>query len=783
MSRKLICLGSFVLVLLAITAATHAQVDNLVMNPSFEEDEAILDDPAWEQWCTWNPAEGAGSNATIVDTEAVDGTRSLMIEPVGPENWHFIVLSLPIPTEVGASYTTSFWAKAAEPRPLGVQYKATDNSVQWGYADFDLTTEWAEYTLTADALNSETKLEFFCASVEVAFWLDSVSVIKVGDAPPVDEPTDGEFKNLALNPSLEEDEVVLDDPDWYAWCTWNPAEGAGSKATIVDTEAVDGKRSLLVEPVGVENWHFIVTNISSPAEVGKDYTVSFWAKAQEPRPLSVEFKAADNSVTWGYTDFQLTTEWAEYSMTSASESDALKPEFYCAGVEVPFWLDFLNIYEGQYIPGIEPKVPVTISVDPSSDLAAANELAQPGDTIEFAEGTYNITSQIEIKDGVTYRGAGQGLTIIDGNDTTRAFAALGDRFFNEDSENANDSGPKGWVLEGMTIQNCVADTNNRFSYTSAAYNLKTNLAELDADVSGGLNPEEADGQVGGIRLAGPDGTEGTEDDDLHRFEHIDTDGSGELSKAELDAQLLLQEDEFGDQNGDGGAITILNQAVGTIQNCEFLNNHTPAEGDGDDGGAISISGLSIITINDCLFDGNYAVSPDSVAVEGWDGDGGHIKVQGNSASAITPGTTLIANRCVFLNGNASDDAGAIQSAAVGSIVRLDSCWFEGNTSWDNGNVCQFSNNTQHEVTVTNCVFVNNVTKADNSPDRMIETNRNSKFINCTFVSNNQEDQDLIYNNANIADTDGAASMTKRPMRRWLSIASSQTMSLAMVTTF
>ncbi len=398
--------------------------------------------------------------------------------------------------------------------------------------------------------------------------------------------------------------------------------------------------------------------------------------------------------------------------------------------------------------------PVTIPVDPNSDIAAANESAKAGDTIEFAEGTYYLTSQIEIKDGVIYMGAGPGLTIIDGNDTTRAFAALGDLFFNEDSENANDSGPKGWIIEGMTIQNCVADTNNRFSYTSAAYNLKANFAELDADASGGLNPEEADGQVGGIRLAGPDGEEGTEDDDLHRFAHIDTDGSGELSEAELDAQLLLQEDEFGGQNGDGGAITILNQSVGTIQNCEFLNNHTPAEGDGDDGGAISISGLSIITINDCLFDGNYAVSPDSVEVEGADGDGGHIKVQGASASAITPGTTLIVNRCVFLNGNASDDAGAIQSAAVGTVVRLDSCWFEGNTSWDNGNVCQFSNNAQHEVTVTNCIFVNNITKADNSPDRMIETNRNSKFINCTFVGNNQEDQDIIYNNANVQDTDG-----------------------------
>ena len=149
---------------------------NLALNPSFEEDEVILDDPDWYSWATWNPAEGAGSNATIVDTEAVDGARSLLIEPIGPENWHFIVVGMPIPTEVGTSYTTSFWAKAVEARPLGAQWKAVDNSESWGYADFELTTEWAEYSLTAEALNAETKLEFFCAASEVSFLLDAVSV-------------------------------------------------------------------------------------------------------------------------------------------------------------------------------------------------------------------------------------------------------------------------------------------------------------------------------------------------------------------------------------------------------------------------------------------------------------------------------------------------------------------------------------------------------------------------------------------------------------------------------
>ncbi len=191
--------------------------------------------------------------------------------------------------------------------------------------------------------------------------------------------------------------------------------------------------------------------------------------------------------------------------------------------------------------------------------------------------------------------------------------------------------------------------------------------------------------------------------------------------------------------------------VGIIQNCDFLGNHTPIEGDGDDGGAINLSGLSVLTIIDCWFDGNYACSPTGVEEDGADGDAGHIKLQGSSVSALTPGTTLIAKNCVFLNGRAEDDAGAVQANGDGVVVRLDSCWFEGNTSWDNGNVCQFPDSKQNEVTVTNCVFVNNITKSDNSPDRMIETRRNSKFINCTFVGNNQEDQDNLTAAAEFVD--------------------------------
>jgi len=166
--------------------------------------------------------------------------------------------------------------------------------------------------------------------------------------------THAQVENLALNPSFEEDEVILDDSDWEMWCTWNPEDVTGSNVTIVNTEFVDGARSLRVEPIGAENWHFVVANISFPLKLGTDFTATFWAKAEEPRPFGAQFKAADNSVSWGYADFELTTEWAEYTFTSQAQSDEGKLEFFCAGVEVPHWLDFVYVYEGEYVAGIEP---------------------------------------------------------------------------------------------------------------------------------------------------------------------------------------------------------------------------------------------------------------------------------------------------------------------------------------------------------------------------------------------------------------------------------------------
>jgi len=173
--------------------------------------------------------------------------------------------------------------------------------------------------------------------------------------------THAQVENLVHNPGFEEDEVILNDQAYEHWWTWGWEDGLNSTVEFDETDFVDGKRSLKVFPTGATNWYFIVANSPMSVVVGNDYTASFWIKAEEPRPLGARFKATDNSVDWGYTDFEVTTEWAEYTMTSEALNAELKFEIFCAGADVPFWLDYVFVYEGQYVPGIKPVPPLKAS--------------------------------------------------------------------------------------------------------------------------------------------------------------------------------------------------------------------------------------------------------------------------------------------------------------------------------------------------------------------------------------------------------------------------------------
>jgi len=225
-----------VFALVAVPSTAHAQVQNLVLNPSFETDEVILNDPAWEQWCTWGYETGLNSTVEISETEFADGAKSLRIIPKGDTNWYFILLHLPIYVDVNKNYTVSFWAKAEKPRPLTVQLKATDNSINaWGATDFALTTEWAEYHYASDVKINNVKLEILCSGSEVPFWLDFVFMYE-GDYIAGIAPSGAGGPGKAARPEPADGAVI--EQTW-ATLSWKPSALAASHNVYVGDNSDD----------------------------------------------------------------------------------------------------------------------------------------------------------------------------------------------------------------------------------------------------------------------------------------------------------------------------------------------------------------------------------------------------------------------------------------------------------------------------------------------------------------------------------------------------------------
>jgi hypothetical protein len=177
MLRSMFFVMFLALCLIGIPLAVHAQVENLVLNPSFEDENDIINDQWIENgWVTWGDADGLDSVVEFDEDEFIDGSVSARVEPTGTVNWHFMIIYYPVPLDVGELYTVSFWAKAEEERVITAQMKDVDNAGSFGATDFTITTDWNEYTFSAEAGWPSIKLEIFVSGSDIPLWFDFVNI-------------------------------------------------------------------------------------------------------------------------------------------------------------------------------------------------------------------------------------------------------------------------------------------------------------------------------------------------------------------------------------------------------------------------------------------------------------------------------------------------------------------------------------------------------------------------------------------------------------------------------
>ena len=153
-----------------------------------------------------------------------------------------------------------------------------------------------------------------------------------------------EIQNLARNGDFEEGLIE-----------WNLRQDVGAIATMKEEkkDSIKGSSCVYIKidnVAGTAAWHLALYQDGHQMEKDKNYTLSFWARAEEFRPVIVYVEqAADPWDEYGRKQVEVNEEWKEYWTTFTSIVSSpiwLRIGLGTSGVSI--WVDNVRFYEGQY---------------------------------------------------------------------------------------------------------------------------------------------------------------------------------------------------------------------------------------------------------------------------------------------------------------------------------------------------------------------------------------------------------------------------------------------------
>jgi hypothetical protein len=163
-----------------------------------------------------------------------------------------------------------------------------------------------------------------------------------------------EVKNLIRNGDFEEGLI-----EWELRVSGD----AVAAMEVVEGEAAKGNSSVYINidsVAGTSAWHLSLYQEGHELEEGKTYTLAFWGKAEEPRPVAIYVEQADDPWDeYGRLEVEVNEEWLEYWTTfPASAAGPVWPRIALGTSDVNIWVDNVRFYEGEYVedPGMESAV-------------------------------------------------------------------------------------------------------------------------------------------------------------------------------------------------------------------------------------------------------------------------------------------------------------------------------------------------------------------------------------------------------------------------------------------
>lgn len=214
--------------------------------------------------------EGATGRILRVRVTAIDST-----------NWHVQVHQTGLDLKESEPYTLTFWARADRARPLSINATVDKDDFHWiGLSNqIGLTTEWRKFNLVFTAtrtLRSHNRLGFVLGDAVGAIDLAGVMLQHGAAAGPLGGNV---LRNSNFNRGAE---------SWSMSAVAPARAKSKTPADIAPPREVQGKvAEVEVTDPGTQAWHVQLFQTGIDLAEHQPYTLSFWARSNRSRPLSI----------------------------------------------------------------------------------------------------------------------------------------------------------------------------------------------------------------------------------------------------------------------------------------------------------------------------------------------------------------------------------------------------------------------------------------------------------------------------------------------------------------
>jgi len=333
------------------------------------------------------------ANNGVAEASNDNGALKLDISTPGNNTYSVQVYQKPINVEKSDTYRVTFDAWASTERNMSVK---VGSEADRGWANYsgdqtiELTTASKEYTfdfkMTGDT-NPAARLEFNVgAAGENTVHIDNVKLIKLPRDPNASrEPLKN--GNLIYNGSFDQGSKSMG--------FWNfKASGSAVATGSVSDNIFDRYFQAAITNGGKETDSIVLSQSGLSIEKGKEYTVSFFAKAESARTIEADIcSIADTPVVYSEKAFNLTTDMTRYTLKfkMAENTDTRSQlRFKLGGNTSKVFID--NVYVKASSQGIHVE---------AEDADGYGAIAGHADYVTFGAGTY-ISKSITVPETGKY---------------------------------------------------------------------------------------------------------------------------------------------------------------------------------------------------------------------------------------------------------------------------------------------------------------------------------------------------------------------------------------------